>query len=242
MKWHIGCSGFHYRNWKPEFYPKEVPQRLWFEYYTNHFNSLEVNNTFYKFPKIESLESWYKRSPEDFLFTIKVPRLITHFKKFVEVKSLLDEFYLTVSKGLKEKLGSVLFQLPPDLQYSEFKLKQITSQLSKDFINVVEFRHESWWNENVFQHLAKNKITFCSISHPTLPDNIIFNTSVAYIRMHGKPLLYKSEYNLNSLKHIIKVVTQSKIVKEVYVYFNNDSVGAAHRNARKLMRVIRINA
>jgi uncharacterized protein YecE (DUF72 family) len=244
MKWLIGCSGYQYRNWKPEFYPKDLPQRLWFQFYSQHFNSLELNNTFYSFPKIEIVKRWYSLSQPKFIFTVKAPRLITHYKKFVEVKSLMKDFYHVVSSGLKEKLGTCLFQLPPNLYYSSEKLSEIISALDKNYINVIEFRDSSWWNSNVYDQFSKNKITFCSISHPTLPDDIIKTSSVIYIRMHGKPLLYTSEYTTKKLRMIIDKINSTNNVKSAYIYFNNDSRGAAHRNARQMSSItgISINA
>src|SRR5262245_59274802 len=107
MNWHIGCSGFHYREWKGMFYPEKTPQRLWFEYYSSQFNTLELNVTFYRFPQLSFLQNWYQKSPENFQFTVKVPRLITHYKQFNETQDMLNDFYGTVKEGLKQKLGAV---------------------------------------------------------------------------------------------------------------------------------------
>jgi uncharacterized protein YecE (DUF72 family) len=237
MKWYIGCSGFQYRGWRPEFYPDNVPQRLWFEFYNEKFKTLELNTTFYSFPKIESLKSWYERSVSDFIFSVKAPRLITHYKKFVDVKSLMLDLYKVLSKGLREKLGPILFQLPPNIQYDKEKLIRIMSQMNNDFINVIEFRHSSWWNQEVYDRLSSNKITFCSISHPVLPRDLIQNTKVVYLRMHGTSKLYTSEYKKETLQKIIQFVKMSGKIKNCYVYFNNDSKGAAYRNAGQMIKM-----
>src|SRR6476660_2706168 len=112
MQYYIGCSGFYNKDWKEVFYPKGLPQRKWFEFYCSRFNTLELNTTFYRFPKIEFLQNWYKTSPPDFKFSVKAPRLITHFKQFNETDGLLNDFYAAIQEGLKEKAGPVLFQLP----------------------------------------------------------------------------------------------------------------------------------
>ena len=112
IDWHIGCSGFYYPDWKLKFYPEGLPQSKWFEYYSSKFNTLELNNTFYRFPQIAALQTWYRRSPASFLFSVKAPRLITHYNKFENSQPLLTDFYTAISAGLKEKLGCVLFQLP----------------------------------------------------------------------------------------------------------------------------------
>src|SRR3954467_2196168 len=107
LSWHTGCSGFHYHHWKNIFYPEGLPQREWFEYYCTQFNTLELNVTFYRFPNAALFKSWYKRSPETFSFSVKAPRLITHYKKFNDVKSLLTDFYGVTYNGLNEKLGCI---------------------------------------------------------------------------------------------------------------------------------------
>src|SRR5436189_4790855 len=112
MQYYIGCSGFHNKDWKKEFYPAGLPQTKWFEYYCTRFNTLELNTTFYRFPRIEFLQKWYQKSPAGFIFSVKAPRLITHYKQFNETTDLLHDFYSTIREGLKEKLGAVLFQLP----------------------------------------------------------------------------------------------------------------------------------
>src|ERR1044072_6786414 len=94
-KWWIGCSGFHYKHWVGKFYPGDLPQRKWFEFYCEHFDTLELNVTFYRFPQLSSLQSWYKRSPAKFQFAVKAPRAITHYKKFNDIERLISDFYST---------------------------------------------------------------------------------------------------------------------------------------------------
>ena len=117
LQWKTGCSGYHYTDWKRIFYPEDLPQKKWFEFYSTHFLSLELNVTFYRFPKLDFLQSWYNRSPENFVFTVKAPRLITHFKRLGEAQEALGNFYVTIQEGLKEKLGCVLFQFPSSFKY-----------------------------------------------------------------------------------------------------------------------------
>ena len=237
MQWHIGCSGFHYKHWKEIFYPKTVPQRLWFEFYSEHFNTLELNVTFYRFPKVPMLESWYQRSASDFSFSVKAPRLITHYKKMNDCEQLLSDFYGTVEMGLKEKTGCVLFQFPPRFSYTEEKLDRIINSLDPAFPNVVEFRHMSWWNEEVYKKLGKNKISFSGMSHPLLPDKIIENTSLFYYRMHGVPALYQSPYSTTDLKKLVKTIKSSTKIKNAFVYFNNDIDGSAIKNAKEMIKI-----
>ena len=234
IQWRIGCSGFHYKEWKEVFYPRGLPQRKWFDHYCEHFDTLELNVTFYRFPEISSLQNWYKKSPPHFLFAVKAPRLITHYKKFEDCRSLLTDFYTTIRDGLQEKLGCVLFQLPPGLSYTPALLTRITSQLDPSFNNVVEFRHSSWWNEEVYKVLAAHHISFCGISHPRLPDRPIGNTDVVYYRFHGVPRLYYSGYSDDFLDTLVADITGFAGVKQAFLYFNNTADVVAIANAQYL--------
>src|SRR6188474_1827896 len=127
--WEIGCSGFHYKEWKGVFYPGSLPQREWFRFYAEQFNTLELNVTFYRFPVLKSLENWHTISPDNFRFAVKAPRLITHYKKFCDCTRLIDDFYNLITKGLKDKLGPVLFQLPPKYVYTDARLEQIVKSM-----------------------------------------------------------------------------------------------------------------
>ncbi|QDA59527.1 DUF72 domain-containing protein [Hymenobacter jejuensis] len=232
--WFIGCSGFHYRHWKETFYPKGLPQRKWFDYYSEHFKTLELNVTFYRFPQLSFLENWYQKSPSDFCFSVKAPRLITHYKQFNESRQLLADFYGTIAEGLQEKLGCILFQLPPKTTFTEERLQKIIDNLDPAYQNVLEFRHVSWWNEVVYNTFAQHKITFCGMSHPDLPTNIIHNTSVLYYRLHGVPQLYKSPYSEEELVRIADEINGAPDVQQAYIYFNNDIDASAIGNARQM--------
>ena len=162
MKWIIGCSGFSYKSWKPLFYTSKLPSTKWFEFYCEHFNTVELNVTFYRFPKPGAFVSWYKRSPENFTFSVKAPRLITHYKQLLRCEDRLKEFYTACKKGLAEKLGPILFQFPARFTYTEERLQRILDNLDPAFTNVVEFRHNSWWDKKVYTLLKKHHIVFCS--------------------------------------------------------------------------------
>jgi uncharacterized protein YecE (DUF72 family) len=236
-KWWIGCSGFYYKPWKERFYPPKLPQRKWFEYYCEFFNTVELNVTFYRFPKLEALQGWYERSPQDFKFTVKAPRLITHYKRFHNAQREITDFYNVVREGLKEKLGTVLFQLHPGIAYSEENLERILLTLDPAYSNVLEFRHESWWNDAVLKALKHHHVTFCSISYPGLPDNVLKTSPVMYYRFHGVPKLYLSSYDDAFLKNVSSEIEQHRNVTDVYAYFNNDIEVAAVYNAKSLKAI-----
>jgi uncharacterized protein YecE (DUF72 family) len=231
-QWYIGCSGFHYKEWKSIFYPKGVPVAKWFEYYCRYFNTLELNVTFYRFPQLSMLESWYRRSPIDFTFAVKVPRVVTHIKQFKDAQSELNDFYNLVNLGLKEKLGCVLFQLPPKFSYSEENLEKVLNHIHPAFTNVIEFRHESWWRQDVKEKLWLHHVVFCGVSYPGLPDEVILNDATAYYRFHGVPKLYYSAYDEVFLRKIVGEINISEKITSAFLFFNNTATNAALSNAR----------
>lgn len=239
MDWHIGCSGFHYKDWKGRFYPDDLPQRKWFDYYCEHFKTLELNVTFYRFPQLSFLQNWYGKSPADFRFAVKAPRAITHYKKFNDTTDLITSFYDTINNGLQEKLGPVLFQLPPSFIYDDQKLDRIINSLNPSFKNVLELRHVSWWNPAVYQKLAEHNITFCGMSHPTLPDEVIQNTPIVYYRFHGVPMLYRSAYSKDFLQKVVNAVKQNPDNREGWFYFNNDFDAIGVGNAKDMILLIK---
>ena len=232
MIWRIGCSGYHYPEWRGIFYPQKMTKALWFQYYCEHFKTIELNVTFYKFPRVEFLETWYDRCPAGFTFSVKAPRVITHFKKFKDAQRYLSDFYTTVRLGLKDKLGCVLFQFPATFVYDEERLERIVRLTDLSFVNVFEFRHESWWNENVFRSFSERNIIFCGMDHPALPADIVRTSAKVYHRMHGVPHLYFSKYSTERLEEIVQETIRQTDVNEVYIYFNNTADGAAIENAR----------
>jgi len=239
MKWVIGCSGFSYKSWKPSFYPPKLPSTRWFEFYCEHFDTVELNVTFYRFPTAHIFESWYKRSPAKFSFSVKAPRLITHYKQMLKSKALLTQFYSACSNGLGEKLGPVLFQFPPRFSYTGERLQRILDSLDPAFINVVEFRHSSWWNEEVYKLLKKHRIIFCSMSHPGFPDEVAGKGDRVYYRFHGVPDLYSSVYSDAEMERISNSIATVKGIKKAWCYFNNDINTAAIQNAKWLQEKTR---
>lgn len=231
-QWYIGCSGFLYRHWRARFYPEKLAQKKWLEFYCEHFNTVELNVTFYRVPKPDVFSGWYQRTPQNFLFTVKAPRLITHFKKFKNITTEISSFYDIVSDGLKEKLGPVLFQLHPKYVYTEENLDRLLRHLSPLFNNVIEFRHESWWNPVVLKQLKAAGIAFCGISYPKLPEEVIKTSQTIYYRFHGIPDLYRSPYSEHALASVVSQIKLQRGVRDVFIYFNNDIDVHAIHNAK----------
>ena len=226
-----GCSGYYNSHWKGVFYPEKLPAKQWLAFYAGQLNTVEINSTFYKFPTKESLAGWSEKTPENFIFSVKAPKIITHLRKFADCETLIHDFYEVCREGLGHQLGCVLFQMPPGFHYSEENLRLITSQLKPGFKNVVEFRHTSWWNEKAYEALALSNITFCNVNHPQLPDTIISNTDIFYIRLHGNPRLFYSDYSSGFMDQLLKTVRNDPTIREAYVYFNNTAGTAGILNA-----------
>lgn len=240
VNFNIGCSGYHYPEWKGIFYPSDLSKGKWFEFYCEHFNTIELNVTFYKFPRVEFLRKWYDRSPDDFTFSVKAPRIITHFKKLKDSGKYLRDFYSAVREGLREKEGCVLFQFPPQFDFDDDKLERIAEMLDPEFKNVVEFRHASWWSDRVYDALQKKKIVFSGMSHPALPDSVIATSSTVYYRFHGVPHLYLSSYAAGDLEAIANAILENPNVREANIFFNNTIEGAALRNAREFQELVQL--
>ncbi len=184
MKTYIGCSGFQYDGWKGEFYPFDLVKKEWLAFYAHHFNSVEINNTFYSLPKKAVLKNWYDQVPGNFKFTLKGSRYLTHLKKLNNPEKSLSNFYYAI-QILDGKLGCILWQLPANLHENTEKLENFCKALSADFDNVIEFRHNSWFNEEVYQILEKYNVTFCILSAPdNLESDVIKTTNKTYLRFH----------------------------------------------------------
>jgi uncharacterized protein YecE (DUF72 family) len=237
MEWHIGCSGFHYKHWKGIFYPENLPPKKWFSFYAQHFNTLELNVTFYRFPRLSMLLNWHKQAPEGFQFSVKAPQAITHFRQFHNTLDMMSDFYGVVRAGLQEKLGPILFQLPPRLRYERERLQRILDQMDPAFDNVLEFRHSSWWQPEVYEQLGAKHVSFCGMSHPELPSEVIINSPVVYYRFHGVPDLYRSSYGRDDLQEIIERVSDNDQIEQIWFYFNNDAAVAAIPNAELMTQL-----
>jgi uncharacterized protein YecE (DUF72 family) len=231
----IGTSGFSYKHWgNGVFYPKGLSQKEWLDFYTGCFDTVEINSTFYHLPEISVFQDWYKRVPKDFTLVLKGSRFITHVKKFKDPKDSWDIFYQS-AQILKEKLGPILFQTPPfwkkDLRRLEDFLKIIPQGIRLAF----EFRHPSWFREEVYKILGKFNACLCVVSSPDWPTAEVLTSDFVYIRFHGEKRLYTSNYSDEELKvWAEKFKKWLREGRDVYAFFNNDALGYAPENAKAL--------
>lgn len=230
--YHLGTSGWSYPGWKGRFYPPDLNPSDWLPFYAKHFATVEINMTFYRFPKPETLRGWLERTPAHFSFTLKANRQITHLKKLRNVKNEVRYFYI-LAGSLKEKLGCILFQLPPSITRDLNLLNDFLLTLSPEFRNVLEFRHESWYDNEVWERLRAQRVTFCTVSSGKVPGSPVATSPVAYFRFHGLTGGYRYNYADEELAQWAETIKAAK-ADDCYIYFNNDYQAYAVSNCQKL--------
>jgi uncharacterized protein YecE (DUF72 family) len=236
---YIGSSGFVYPEWKGNFYPSTLSREKWLNYYGTQFNTVELNGTFYRFPKVKNLKKFYSETPDDFKFSVKANKIITHTLRMKNAKNKAKEFIEIVQEGLKEKLACILFQLPPSFRYNDENLGFVLNTVPAGSGSVVEFRDASWWTRVVHHEFMKHGITFCNTDYPNLPDKLFSTTELFYMRFHGHPVLYKSEYSLDELKRFTNRIPGE--CKKLFIYFNNTWYAGAVKNARSIKQILSQN-
>lgn len=235
----IGTSGWNYYSFKEIFYPLSLKPKDWLSFYAQYFNTVEVNATFYRLPSLKTFEKWYTETPENFVFSLKAPKVITHLKRLKEVEEELKEFLNRIA-GLKEKAKVLLFQLPPSLKYEPEVFKKFLKILPPNYLKVIEIRHRSFHNEEFVTLLKEHKVCLCFSDcagrYPSWYE--IQTTDFLYFRMHGSQKLYVSNYEDKELEELVKKI-HSYQVKRVFIYFDNTALGYAVINAKRLQELIK---
>src|SRR4051812_33478993 len=156
----VGCSGWQYKHWRGDFYPRSMPQRQWFEHYAAHFDSVEINNTFYRLPDATTFTAWGRRAPRGFTYSVKASRFLTHMKKLKDPEEPLHRFF-TRADCLGRTLGPVLFQLPPNWPVNVERLRVFLNALPRRYRHVIEFRDPTWYSDAVLAMLEKHRVGLC---------------------------------------------------------------------------------
>jgi uncharacterized protein YecE (DUF72 family) len=239
-KCRIGCSGFLYESWRGTFYPEDLPPKGWLSFYIEHFNTVELNVTFYRLLKKEAFERWFTETPQNFCFSLKGSRLITHIKKFKDVELPLLTFFNTTSP-LLEKFEVVLWQLPPNFRANLKVLSDFIQMIHPYHVrHVFEFRHKSWINKKVFKLLEDSNMAICMADWPEFNNELPLTADFVYIRRHGEIGNYTKHYTSEQLKRDAKRIKDYlKQDKDVYIYFNNDNLGYAPKNAHELSDILK---
>jgi uncharacterized protein YecE (DUF72 family) len=234
----VGTSGWHYDDWKGRFYPEKLPKARWLEFYAGHFTTVELNNTFYRLPSEDAFKNWYKSTPGGFLFAVKISRFITHIKRLKDTSEALQNF-MSRAALLKDKLGPVLYQLPPGLHRDDDRLETFLSELPTGYRHVFEFRHESWLADGVYDILRRYHVGICVFDMPKLASPLLATVDFAYIRFHGRDSLYSSCYSDEELADWANRIAElAKYLDTVYIYFNNDIQGFALKNAETIKKLL----
>ncbi|MEM7828623.1 MAG: DUF72 domain-containing protein [Candidatus Aenigmatarchaeota archaeon] len=238
----VGTSGYNYPHWmNGVFYPKGLSSKNLLEYYSQHFCTVELNVTFYRLPSPDAFTTWRERTPSDFIFSVKGSRFITHVKKLKGTSDSLKAF-LDRATLLGNKLGPILWQLPPSMKPDYERLKNFIEQLSPFGLKFVfEFRNRSAFRDDIIEIMKKHGMSICISDYPDLPEITDADFSFIYIRKHGVSgrALYASCYTLKELE------TEAERIKgwlsrgiDTYIYFNNDAMGYAVKNAQTLKKLL----
>ncbi|MBE9469751.1 MAG: DUF72 domain-containing protein [Chloroflexi bacterium] len=230
-KYYIGCSGWHYDHWRGLYYPEGLSRSKWLQFYAQQFNTVELNNSFYRLPTEKAFVTWHESSPHNFAFAVKVSRFITHMKRLKKVESAMGGF-LSRARLLQHKLGPLLYQLPPNMKRNDELLQNFLSLLPPEQQHVFEFRHQSWIDDAVFNILRQYNCGLCIFDMPGFTCPLVATTDFAYIRFHGSANLYVSCYSDEELSQWAgKTAHLGKNLKAIYIYFNNDAQAFAIKNA-----------
>lgn len=238
----VGTSGYSYAHWREVFYPVDLPQRAWLEFYARHYDTVEINMTFYSLPRDAVFDGWRRRTPAGFLFALKGSRFITHLKALRdgadEVRRLRDG-----ARRLEEKLGPVLWQLPPGLHADLGRLEDFLSLLRREWADArhaVEFRHESWLDAKVYAALRSAGASLCLADLGASRVDDVVTAPLVYIRRHGPGRRYRDDYPPEALRaDARRIAAWLREGRDVVAYFNNDIQGHALHNAHDLRENVR---
>lgn len=235
----IGTSGWNYKHWMGSFYPPGLPQKELLAFYARHFDTVEINNSFYRLPELETFQNWRETVPRGFTFAVKGSRFITHMKKLKDPKSSSQKLF-DHAAGLEDKLGPILFQLPPRWHANYDRLSEFLDAIPREHRYAIEFRDPSWLSNEIFDLLRKHRVAFCihDLRGEQSPRKI--TSDFTYIRMHGPGVdAYSGSYSQSSLqKWSDQLIAWQPDLKAIYVYFNNDVGGNAIKNAISLRKMV----
>jgi uncharacterized protein YecE (DUF72 family) len=237
-KIHIGTSGWHYAHWKGPFYPADMRPEDFLEFYVRRFHTVEINNSFYRLPDKKTFLDWSRSVPGNFIFSVKASRYITHMKKLKDPEQPVARFMENVA-ALRDKLGPVLFQLPPNWNVNTERLRSFLEALPGDQRYAFEFRDTSWFDQDVYDLLAGSGAAFCiyELEGSISPKKV--TAGFVYVRLHGPGGKYRGQYDARTLSGWAGAfsVWASK-GKDVYCYFDNDEAGYAAQDAMKLQEMV----
>ena len=235
---YLGTSGWNYKHWRETFYPKGLPQSRWLEFYAERFQTVELNNSFYRLPSAAQFASWRERAPEDFVVTVKMSRFLTHIKRLREPQEPVERF-LTHVAPLREKLGPILLQFPPTFKVDIPALEETLALFPDDKRVVVEFRHDSWFTEETRALCERFGVAWCLADRLSKPITPVWKTTEwTFLRFHEGMAQPHPCYGRSALQTWVERLADGwGTSAEVFVYFNNDPRACALRDARTFGRM-----
>lgn len=237
MTLRIGTSGWVYAHWQELFYPLALPQKEWFRFYADRFDTVEINNSFYRLPSVPVFQNWQKQAPAGFLYAVKASRFLTHLKKLKDPQQPLATFFAHAAH-LGATLGPVLYQLPPHWRVNLPRLADFLALLPKQYQHVIEFRDPSWLTEEVFQLMEQARVSHCIHDMAPLRVPCRVTANPVYIRLHGDPA-HGGDYQPATLAAWARRIDDwQRHGHDVFVYFNNDINGWALANATMLKNLL----
>jgi uncharacterized protein YecE (DUF72 family) len=234
----IGTSGWIYSHWRGVFYPPDLPQSAWYDHYARLFDTVEINYSFYRLPSGEAFDRWQEQAPPGFIYAVKANRYLTHVKRLKDAAEPLQRF-LSRARRLGDKLGPILWQLPPNWQADPARLEAFASLLPADLTYAFEFRDPRWFVQPVRELLERYGLGFCISDMPGLHCPTWVTGGVVYLRLHGWCVVYEGRYGRERLQpwaeHIRGWLAEGHTV---HAYFNNDAFGYAIEDAQVLQSLL----
>jgi uncharacterized protein YecE (DUF72 family) len=230
MQLHVGTSGYSYKEWKGSFYPEDMSTDEMLRFYGEHFNAVEINNTFFRMPKPEVLEGWAAEVPKDFKFVLKASRGITHMKRLKNAGESVA-YLLKMIEGMKQRIGALLFQLPPNMKKDVVRLREFLALLPKDRRAAFEFRHQSWFDEEVFAALRERNAALCiAEAEDDLEIPFVATADFGYLRLR------MPEYTDAQLKAWYERV-RDQAWSDAFVFFKHEDEAKGPKLAKRFMEL-----
>jgi uncharacterized protein YecE (DUF72 family) len=234
----IGCSGWNYRHWRGRFYPEKLPVKRWFEFYAATFDTVEINNSFYRLPSADTFAKWRDQAPPGFCYAVKANRFLTQAKKLKDCKQPLERM-LSPMRKLGDRLGPILYQLPPRFHINLQRLEDFLKLLPRNLTHIFEFRDRSWLTVEMLALLDRYQAGFCVHDMPGSATEPWAVGQTAYIRFHGGEGKYRGRYSdARLLDWADWIVEQSTSGRSVWAYFNNDVEAHAIHDALTLRAMV----
>ena len=235
----IGCSGWVYQHWRGLFYPQDLAVKRWFEFYAQEFDTVEINNSFYRLPKAETFDAWRKQAPKGFRYAVKAQRYVTQAKKLKDGEETVP-WIMERIRHLGPTLGPVLYQLPPHFKLNLERLESFLRVLPRNVVSVFEFRDPSWYKDQTFAVLERHGASFVAHDMPGSKSPRVAVGPIAYLRFHGGEGKYWGRYSDKGLIEWADwIAGQTREGRAVWAYFNNDAEAHAVHDAQTLRAMVR---